>query len=132
MKRQNLILIGIIILSLIFVGCSGVIPDVNQKEKIKEVVNNYWLTIANNQYELAKNYCVKNGIAYNTVNGYQNLFNAGNLPDIDLIPNINWVCIIGSKSVVNLDVKSIVSFGDVTTEDLELSLIKIGNVWKLK
>jgi hypothetical protein len=132
MKRQNLILIGIIILSLIFVGCSGVIPDVNQKEKIKEVVNNYWLTIANNQYELAKSYCVKNGIAYNTVIGYQNSFNAGNLPDMDLIPNINWVCVIGNKAVVNLDVKVVVSFGTVITKDLELNLIKIGSVWKLK
>jgi len=132
MRKNFLIIIVIIIFVLILSGCTDNNPVINQKEEIKEVVNSYWLAIAKNQYELAKNYCVKNGIAYNTVNGYQNLFNAGNLPDIDLIPNINWVCIIGSKSVVNLDVKSIVSFGDVTTEDLELSLIKIGNVWKLK
>jgi PBP1b-binding outer membrane lipoprotein LpoB len=132
MKRQVLILIGLIILILMLIGCSEIAPVFNQKEEIKEVINNFWVAISNNQYELAKSLCVKNGIAYNTAIGYQNSFNAGTLPEINLIPNINWICIVDNKAVVNLDIETITSFSIVITENLELDLIKIVKFWKLK
>ena len=52
MKKKYFLIILFLIFAIFLVGCSD-------KKKIEKVVDNYWLVLSNQQYELAKTYCVK-------------------------------------------------------------------------
>lgn len=57
MKKKILLSLVILFLILTLVGCGD-------KEKITEVINNYWLALSNRQYELAQTYCISDGSKY--------------------------------------------------------------------
>lgn len=141
MEKKILLSVFVVFLVLALVGCV-IVPDVSQKEEIKEVINNYWSALSNRQYSLAKSYCIPNGNFYNNVDLviiYQDI------PYYDLskatwIPYINWVCIIDNKAVANIDitVNYAICFEGIYTDvsgmmkDYSIDLIKIAGDWKLK
>ena len=137
--RNKLLVVGLIMsLVLALVGC-GIVSDVNQKEEVKEVVNNYWLALSNKQYELAKTYCISYGDAYYAVEDYQSLSDYDYVT-INWTIYINWVNIIGNKATANmrLTLNVIVCFEDICSTQTEtlynysMYLTKISGIWKLK
>lgn len=138
MKKKIIVSIFIVFLILVFVGC-GIIPDVNQEEEVKEVINNYWLALSNKQYELAKTYCIPYENAYQAVEDYQDLSDYDYVT-INWTHNINWIKIIGNNATVNmiiiLDVtvclEDICSSQNEILNNYSMYLIKINGIWKLK
>ena len=137
MKKKFLLSVFIIFLVLVLVGC-GIIPDISQKEEIKEVINNYWSALSNKQYELAKTYCMLYGDAYYAVEDYQSLSDYDYVT-INWTHNINWIKIIGNNATVNmiiiLDVtvclEDICSSQNEILNNYSMYLSKIDGIWKL-
>ena len=141
MKHKIVFSVLILFLSCILFGCSGnspVIPDVNQKEEIKSVVNNYWAALSDRQYALAKSYCVINGNFYALAEEYQNM------PYLDSTTTefsvyINWVDVTGNAATANtnLTITAIVCFEDICADESEtlnnfsIDLTKTSGEWKL-
>ena len=139
MKKKILLSAFVVSLVLILIGCLGVtpiIPDVNQEEKIRGTVNNYWSALSNKQYGLAKIYCVPHGNAYYLVEGYQNLFDYDYVT-LDWTPCINYVEINGNEATVNIDITLIVTvcLEDICSTESEtlynypMYLIKTDDIW---
>jgi hypothetical protein len=142
LKYKIIYFVLILLLTCMLLGCSGnapVIPDVNQEENIKTIVNNYWNALSNRQYSLAKSYCVANGVFYTMAEEYQNM------PYLDSTTtefsiNINWVEITENTATVNtnLTITAIVCFEDIcadeseTLNNLPIELMKTSGEWKLK
>lgn len=57
MKKKILLSLIVIFLILTLAGCGN-------KEKIEEVIDNYYLALSNRQYELAQTYCIEGGSKY--------------------------------------------------------------------
>ena len=142
MKKKVLISFFIIFLVLVLIGCSGVIPEIpdgNQEEKVKEIINNYWLALSNRQYELAKTYCIPNGNAYQVAEEYQDMPYIGSST---LVFNtyFNYIEINGNnaKANFNLTLTATVCFDDIcssadeTLYNFSMYLVKINDIWKLK
>ena len=139
MKKKILLSVFVVSLVLILIGCLGVapiIPDVNQEEKIRGAVNNYWSALSNKQYELAKIYCIPHGNAYYAVEEYQNLFDHDYVT-LNWTPHINYVEINGNEASVNIDIALIVTicFENIcsteseTLYDYPMYLIKTDDIW---
>lgn len=62
MKRIFLISFLIILLILVLTGCGMIPPDDSIESMAEESVYHYWRAIINRQYELAKFYCVPDGV----------------------------------------------------------------------
>ena len=142
MKKKIILLVFVVFLTLTLIGCSGVtpiIPDGNQEEEAKEIINNYWSALSNKQYKLAKTYCILYGDAYYAVEGYQNMFDY-NYMTLNWIPYINWVNIIGSKATVNINIilNVTICFENICSSESEnlynylMYLIEVDDIWKLK
>jgi len=138
MKRKILLSAFIIFLILALVGC-GIIPDISQKEEIKELINDYWLALSNKQYELARAYCVPYGDAYYAVEDYQNMSDYDYVT-INWTSYINWITIIGSEATANMKLtlnvtvclEDICSDQNETLNNYSMNLNKISGIWKLK
>ena len=65
MKRKVLVLVLVILLILSLTGCGMIPPDDPPWAMAEEAVCQYWQAIINRQYELAKFYCIANGVWYN-------------------------------------------------------------------
>lgn len=142
MRNKIIYPVLILLLTCLLLGCSGnvpVIPDVDQKEEIKSVVNNYWAALSNRQYSQAKSYCVINGKFYTMAEEYQNI------PYLDSVTTefsvfVNWVNITGNAATVNtnLTITAIVCFEDICADESEtinnftIELTKNAGGWKLK
>jgi len=61
-KRIFLISFLIILLILVLTGCGMIPPDDSIESMAEESVYHYWRAIINRQYELAKFYCVPDGV----------------------------------------------------------------------
>ncbi|MGE4412432.1 MAG: hypothetical protein AB7E45_01885 [Candidatus Caldatribacteriota bacterium] len=141
-KQKIFLSMLILLLTLTILGCSSnnpVIPNMNQEEEIKAIVNNYWSALSNRQYSLAKSYCVTNGNFYTLAEEYQNMPYLES-STIEFNANINWVEITGNIATVNTNITIIVivCFEDICADDSEtlnnfsMELIKTGGEWKLK
>jgi len=75
MKRKILLLVLIITLILALVGC-GTIPYDPDWVRAEQEVYSYWRAITNRQYELAKWYCITNGVWYNKTDEWEEYINA--------------------------------------------------------
>lgn len=78
MKRKILLLILVVFLISILAGC-GVTPPppgASAEDMAKEAVYHYWEAIINRQYELARWYCVSDGVWYNKVDEWEEYINA--------------------------------------------------------
>ena len=74
MKRKVLFSILIIFLILALTGCV-VTPESTDRLLAEETVYDYWQAIINRQYELAKYYCIIDGIWYNKVDEWEEYIN---------------------------------------------------------
>ncbi len=77
MKRKILLLILVLFLISILTGC-GVTPPppgASAEDMAKEAVYHYWEAIINRQYELARWYCVSDGVWYNKVDEWEEYIN---------------------------------------------------------
>jgi len=78
MKRKVLLLVLVIFLILALVGCGPHFLDGTGTEDAdcaEQTVYDYWRAIINRQYELAKFYCVPDGIWYNKVDEWEEYIN---------------------------------------------------------
>ena len=75
MKRKVLISFLVIILILALTGCVVAPELTTDKSLAEETVYNYWQAIINRQYELAKCYCIIDGIWCNKVDEWEEYIN---------------------------------------------------------
>lgn len=75
MKRKILILFLAILLILALTGCGMVAPGLPAWMVAEQTVWEYWKAIINRQYELAKCYCIIDGIWYNKVDEWEEYIN---------------------------------------------------------
>ena len=128
MKRKVLLLILVLFLILALVGCGN-------KEAIKEVIDNYFSALSNQQYELAKTYCILGGSQYKFVEYAQK--ERDPTIKITLTPCItkwHWVKAGDAFVDVEIVITSTGIFGisaNETTKSLAF-LTKISGNWKLK
>jgi hypothetical protein len=74
MKKKILLLVLAILLILALTGCV-VAPELTNRFLAEETVYDYWQSIINRQYELAKCYCIIDGIWYNKVDEWEEYIN---------------------------------------------------------
>ena len=85
MKRKVLISFFIILLILALTGC-GMIPEgLPDWMRAEEAVCQYWQAIINRQYELAKWYCVPDGVWYNKVDEWEEYINTNSEGEASLM-----------------------------------------------
>ena len=75
MKRKVLLSLFVILLILALTGCGMIAPGETPEDRVKDIVYQYWQAIINRQYELAKWYCIINGIWYNKVDEWKEYIN---------------------------------------------------------
>jgi len=75
MKRKVLVSFLIILLILALTGCGMVAPGLPAWMVAEQTVWEYWKAIINRQYELAKCYCIIDGIWYNKVDEWEEYIN---------------------------------------------------------
>lgn len=75
MKKKVLLFVFFITLILLLVGCGMILPGIPEWARAEQEVYNYWLAIINRQYELAKCYCIIDGIWYNKVDEWEKYIN---------------------------------------------------------
>ena len=75
MKRKILILFLAMLLILALTGCAVTPELITDKFLVEETVYNYWQAIINRQYELAKCYCIIDGIWCNKVDEWEEYIN---------------------------------------------------------
>ena len=132
MKKKILLSLIVIFLILTLAGCGN-------KEKIKEVIDNYWLALSNRQYELSKTYCVPSGSQYKYSESRQEKEQDSTIR-ITFTPCItkwNWGGGAGSTDAflsIEIVITSTGIFGMSTTETVQsvAFLTKVKGVWKLK
>jgi len=75
MKRKVLISFFVILLILTLTGCGMIPPGFPAWMVAENTVTDYWQAIINRQYELAKWYCITDGIWYNKVDEWEEYIN---------------------------------------------------------
>ncbi len=76
MKSKVLLLIFIIFLILNLTGCEPHFFDgIPDEDRAQEEVYHYWIAIINRQYELAKWYCITDGVWYNKTDEWEEYIN---------------------------------------------------------
>ena len=71
MKRKVLLSVLVILLILTLAGCVVAPELTTDKFLAEEAVYNYWQAIINRQYELAKCFCIYDGIWYNKIDEWE-------------------------------------------------------------
>ena len=71
MKRKVLLSVLVILLILTLAGCLVAPELTTDKFLAEEAVYNYWQAIINRQYELAKCFCIYDGIWYNKIDEWE-------------------------------------------------------------
>jgi hypothetical protein len=137
MKRKILLVVLFLILAIFLSGCgsSGIVTD---EVKVKNVIQDYWFALSNRQYELAKTYCILNGIYYLNVEEYQDISYVGS-STWTFEPYFNYIEITGNNAKANINLTSTVTvcFGDICSDESEtiynwsMHLTKISGAWKL-
>ena len=65
----------LVILFLMLTGCTMVPPGESLEDMAEQTVYDYWQAIINRQYELAKFYCIPDGIWYNKTDEWEEYIN---------------------------------------------------------
>ena len=85
MKRKVLISFFAILLILALTGCGMVPPNDSLESMAEESVYHYWQAIINRQYELAKCYCITDGIWYNKTDEWEEYINDNSEGNVSLM-----------------------------------------------
>ena len=144
MKKKVLISFFIILLILALTGCM-VAPELTDRYLAEEAVYNYWQAIINRQYELAKCFCIYDGIWYNKIDEWEEYINTNSEGEASLIISEPYFYkqaeVIGNNAIVYIWIfANKLAFPDsccwnVDTFEYEVELIKETSPpgsWKLK
>jgi len=74
MKRKILLLVLVILFILTLTGC-WTLPYDPEDVRAEQEVYSYWRAITNREYELAKWYCIPDGVWYNKVDEWEEYIN---------------------------------------------------------
>ena len=85
MKSKILLSVFIIFLILILAGCGMVPPGESAEAMVEETVYQYWVAIINRQYDLAKFYCIPDGIWYNKTDEWEEYINTNSEGDASVV-----------------------------------------------
>ena len=85
MKRKVLISFLAILLFLALTSCGMVPPGESAEDMAEESVYHYWQAIINRQYELAKCYCITDGIWYNKTDEWEEYINDNSEGSVSLM-----------------------------------------------
>ncbi|MBA7581194.1 hypothetical protein ES695_16765 [Candidatus Atribacteria bacterium 1244-E10-H5-B2] len=85
MKRKVLLLVLVIILVLVSSGCGMTPPGSPDWAMAEQEVYSYWKAIINRQYELAKWYCIIDGIWYNKTDEWKEYINTNSEGEASVI-----------------------------------------------
>jgi len=145
MKRKVFLLILVITLILALTGCKIIPIGLPEEVRAQQEVYSYWQAIINRQYELAKHYCVPDGIWYNKVDEWREYINANSEGEASVVirlhPFYKQTEVIGDNAIVYVTVSadkipfpgSCATYVD--TFEYEIDLIKEISPptdWKLK
>jgi len=75
MKKKVLLSVLAILLILALTSCGIVTPGIPEWIRAEEKVYQYWIAIINRQYELAKCYCITDGVWYNKTDEWEEYIN---------------------------------------------------------
>ena len=85
MKSKILLSSFIIFLILVLVSCKPIPTGQPEEARAEDAVYLYWRAITNRQYELAKWYCIPDGIWYNKVDEWEEYINTNSEGEVSLI-----------------------------------------------
>jgi len=86
MKRKILLSVLVILLILTLPGCGPNFLDCcDERSRAEETIYHYWQAIINRQYELAKYYCVIDGVWYNKVDEWEEYININSQGEASLM-----------------------------------------------
>ena len=145
MKRKVLISFLAILLFLALTSCGMVPPGESAEDMAEESVYHYWQAIINRQYELAKCYCITDGIWYNKTDEWEEYINDNSEGNVSLMiygPSFyEETEVIGDTATVYVWISvhkimlSDIYGGKVDTFEYETELIKQNHPpgeWELK
>ena len=131
MKKKALLLVLVIILILALTGC-GTIPYEPEWDRAEQEVYSYWRAIINRQYELAKYYCIIDGIWYNKVDEWEEYININSEGEASVLIHTPYIYketeVIGDNAIVYAQIftdiipfpSSFVIYGDHLEYEIEL------------
>ena len=138
MKRKSLFLVVFMILAIFLSGCSGVVTPATDEAKIKNVVNELWLAINDQNWSKAKSYCVYGSDAYYEVCYIEDEFNTlhlyCNVVTVNAYIDILNVSIYGDYSEVYGYINIVMSACGYVYNNSGYGyhyLQKVGNSWKI-
>lgn len=88
MKRKVLLSVLVIILILALAGCWTTPPGCSEEDRAEQEVYSYWKAIINRQYELAKWYCVIDGVWYNKTDEWEEYININSEGEASVIVHL--------------------------------------------
>jgi len=145
MKSRVLLLVLVILLILMLTGCRIISPCCPEEMRAQQEVYSYWQAIINRQYELAKYYCITDGIWYNKVDEWEEYININSGGEASVVirlhPFYKQTEVIGDNAIVYTTVSADkIPFPDscaiyVDTFEYDIELIKETSPptdWKLK
>jgi len=145
MKSKVLLSVLVIILILVLTGCKIIPPCCPEEMRAQQKVYSYWQAIINRQYELAKWYCVTDGVWYNKVDEWGEYINTNSEGEASVVirlhPFYKQTEVIEDNAIVYVTVSAdkIPFLGScatyVDTFEYEIELIKQNyppGDWELK
>jgi len=140
MKRKYFLVVLVLILSMFLVGCgSGIVTPATDEEKVKSVIQEYFLAINDQDWSKAKNCCVYGSDVYYATCVLEDEINAlcqySNNVIIICAINISNVLVNGSyasaycSGIITIIVDGIYHNSDNASGYLYLQ--KVGNNWKI-
>jgi len=85
MKKKILLSVLVIILILVLVSCKPIPIGQPEEARAEDAVYLYWQAITNRQYQLAKFYCILNGIWYNKTDEWEEYININSEGEVSLL-----------------------------------------------
>lgn len=140
MKRKYFSIILVLILAIFLSGCgsSGIVTPATDEAKVKNVIQDYYLAINDQNWNKVKSYCIYGSDQYykvslmeDTANTLQQYYGT---VTITCFANISNVSVYGSYASAYIDVNVIVTAGyyyDTYSDSGYLYLQKVGSNWKL-
>jgi len=145
MKKNILLLILAVFLISMLSSCGRIPEGLPNWMAVEDTVYQYWQAIINRQYDLAKHYCITNGIWFNKTDEWQEYININSEGEASVLISKPYFYkqaeVIGNNAIVYAKIFAHkIAFPDSTTIDVdtfeyEIELIKETSPpgsWKLK
>ena len=145
MKKKILLLVLFILLISVLTGCKIIPPCCPEEMRAQQKVYSYWQAIINRQYELAKYYCITDGVWYNKVDEWEEYIDTNSEGEASVVirlhPFYKQTEVFEDNAIVYVTVSADkIPFPDscatyVDTFEYEIELIKETSPptnWKLK